>query len=275
VLARSLDSMAAHVRELRSRFDQGLIPPNDVLSAEAQQSRQRVLAIEARNTRAIADADLRRLTGLDTPVRVEPDATLETALLPAPAADALLEEARRGRPEARALANRAEASRAQEAAVGATARPQIGVNAGYDYARPNPRIFPRAGTWQDSWDVSVNVSWLLWDGGRRRAERAEAAAASHAVAARARDFDRQVAFEVQQRWLELDSSRAAIGAAADGVRSASEARRVVGERFNAGVITSTEVVDADLAVLQAELDLTRARAGARLAEARLNRAAGR
>lgn len=275
VLARSLDSMAAHVRELRSRFDQGLIPPNDVLSAEAQQSRQRVLAIEARNTRAIAEADLRRLTGLDTPVRVEPDATLETALLPPPAADALLEEARRGRPEARALVNRAEASRAQEAAVAATARPQIGVNAGYDYARPNPRIFPRAGTWQDSWDVSVNVSWLLWDGGRRRAERAEAAAASHAVEARARDFDRQVAFEVQQRLLELDSSRAAIGAAADGVRSAIEARRVVGERFNAGVITSTEVVDADLAVLQAELDLTRARAGARLAEARLNRAAGK
>jgi outer membrane protein TolC len=47
------------------------------------------------------------------------------------------------------------------------------------------------------------------------------------------------------------------------------------ERFRAGVITSSDVVDADLAVLQAELDLTRARAGARLAEARLNRAVGR
>jgi outer membrane protein TolC len=49
----------------------------------------------------------------------------------------------------------------------------------------------------------------------------------------------------------------------------------VGERFRAGVISSTDVVDADLAVLQAELDLTRARANARLAEARLGRAAGR
>ena len=275
VLARSLDSMAAHVSELRSRFEQGLIPPNDVLSAEAQQSRQRVLAIEARNTRAISEADLRRLIGLDTPVHVEPNATLEAAPVPAPTPEALLTDARRERPEARALAHRVDASRAHDAAVAATARPQVGVNAGYDYARPNPRIFPRAGNWQDSWDVSVNVSWLLWDGGRRRAERAEAAAASRAVEARAADFDRQVAFEVQQRWLELDSSRAAIGAAADGVRSAIEARRVVGERFGAGVIASSEVVDADLAVLQAELDLTRARANVRLAEARLNRAAGR
>ena len=80
---------------------------------------------------------------------------------------------------------------------------------------------------------------------------------------------------MQQRWLELDSSRAAIGAAIDGVRSATEARRVVSERFSAGVIASSEVIDADLAVLQAELDLTRARANARLAEARLERAIGR
>jgi hypothetical protein len=110
--------------------------------------------------------------------------------------------------------------------------------------------------------------------GLRRLQ-AEAAAASRAVEARAADLDRQIAFEVSQRWLELDSSRAAIGAAADGVRSATEARRVVTERFRAGVITSSDVVDADLAVLQAELDLTRARANARLAEARLNRAVGR
>jgi outer membrane protein TolC len=47
------------------------------------------------------------------------------------------------------------------------------------------------------------------------------------------------------------------------------------ERFQAGVVTSTDVVDADIAVLQAELDLTRARANARLAEARLDRAVGK
>jgi outer membrane protein TolC len=202
-------------------------------------------------------------------------ATLDEPPAPVATPEGLLAEARNDRPERRALAERTDASRAREAAVAATARPQVGVNAGYDYARPNARIFPRQGSWQDSWDVSVNVSWLLWDGGRRRAEQAEAAAASHAAAARAADLDRQIAFEVRQRWLELDSSRTAIGAAADSVRSATEARRVVMERFRAGVITSSDVVDADLAVLQAELDLTRARAGARLAEARLNRAVGR
>jgi outer membrane protein len=275
VLARSLDNIGAHVRDLRNRFEQGLIAPNDVLSAEAQQSRQRVLAIEAANTRAVCEADLRRLVGIDTPDRIEPDATLDGGGVPVAAPEGLLADARAQRPERRALEDRADASRAREDAVRAEARPQVGVNAGYDYARPNPRIFPRQGVWQDSWDAGVNVSWLLWDGGRRRAERAEAAAASRAAQARAADFDRQVAFEVRQRWLDLDSSRAAIAAASDGVRSATEARRVVMDRFRAGVVTSTDVLDADLAVLQAELDLTRARASTRLAEARLERAVGK
>jgi outer membrane protein TolC len=50
---------------------------------------------------------------------------------------------------------------------------------------------------------------------------------------------------------------------------------VVGERFRAGVATSTDVLDAELAVLQAELDLTRAQANTRVALARLERAAGK
>ena len=81
--------------------------------------------------------------------------------------------------------------------------------------------------------------------------------------------------EVRQRVTELDSSRAAIDAAADAIRSATEARRVVGERFRAGVATSTDVLDAQVAILQAELDRTQAIANARVARARLDRALGR
>jgi outer membrane protein len=275
VVARSLDSMDAHVRDLRSRLEQGLIPPNELLSSQTQQSRQRVLAIEAGNTRLVCEADLRRVTGLDGDGRIEPAAVLEATMGVEPAPDALVAQARGDRPERRALEDRVQATRARAEAVHAAARPQVGLNGGYDYARPNPRIFPRVGEWRQSWDVSVNVSWTIWDGGRRLAEQAEAAAATRASEARAADFDRQATFEVRQRWLERESSRAAITAAADGVRSATEARRVVMERFQAGVATNTDVLDAELAVLQADLDRTRTLANARLAEARLERAIGR
>jgi outer membrane protein TolC len=265
VLAAALRSLDAHVGDLKTRLDQGLISPNELLSAQAQRSRQRVASIEADVMRQTAQADLRRLVGGDGPIQpAEGEAAhgMGTSNVPLP------------RPERRALDRRLEAARQRERAVRAAAKPHVSLGGGYDYARPNPRIFPRADRWEDSWDASVNVSWTLWDGGRRAAEQAEAAALARAVAARIDDFDRQAGFEVQARQLEVESSRAAMDAAQEGIEAAVEARRVLGERYRAGVATSTEVLDAEVAVLQAQLDRTRAVASLRLAEARLARASG-
>ncbi|MGH9350229.1 MAG: TolC family protein, partial [Vicinamibacterales bacterium] len=155
------------------------------------------------------------------------------------------------------------------------ALPTIAVGGGVDYARPNPRIFPRSDRWDDSWDASIGFSWSLWDGGRTKAEAAEAAASADAVRRRLAELDSVLALEIRQRLLEIESGRAAVAAAADAVRSAEEARRVVAERFAAGVVTHIEVLDAQVTLLQAELDRMRALAGVRLSEARLARAMGR
>ena len=89
------------------------------------------------------------------------------------------------------------------------------------------------------------------------------------------EFDSQLGVEVRQRALELESAVAAVAAATSGVTAAADARRVVDERYRAGVIAGIEVLDAEYALLQAQLDLTRAQATVRLAEARLTRALGR
>jgi outer membrane protein len=274
VLGRSLAGTDAHVRDLRNRLEQGLIPPNEVLTADAQLARERLLSIDADTASAVAEADLQRLLGLDAGETIEPKAAFEVPPARQQGLEGLLEGAKTGRPERRALADRADAADARVEAAAAGARPLVSLGGGYDYARPNPRIFPRADEWEDSWDISVNVSWAFWDFGRTRADRAEAAANASAVKARLTDLDRQIAFEVRQRRLELDSSLAAIPVANAGVRAAVEARRVLGERFNAGVATSTDVLDAQTDVLQAELQLTRALANVHLAEARLERAIG-
>jgi outer membrane protein len=81
--------------------------------------------------------------------------------------------------------------------------------------------------------------------------------------------------EVRQRLAEVKSSFAEIEAASTGARAAAEARRVIAERFSAGVATNTDVINAQSALLFAELEVTRARANAELASARLMRALGR
>jgi len=103
---------------------------------------------------------------------------------------------------------------------------------------------------------------------------AEAAAVTRASRARLAEFDTVLEVEVRQRVSEVEAARAAIAASEDGVRAATEGRRVAGERFAAGVATSTDTLDAQVALLQAGLDHTQAIANARLAEARLARAIG-
>jgi outer membrane protein TolC len=151
----------------------------------------------------------------------------------------------------------------------------VAIAGGVDYARPNPRIFPRADRWDDSWDAGINVRWSLWDGGRTAANVAQAASGVEAARQRLAEFDSVLSVEVRQRALDIESGRASITAASDAVKAAAEARRVVTERYRAGVIPQIEVLDAEFALLQAELDRTRALATLRLSEARLSRAVGR
>jgi outer membrane protein TolC len=267
VLQEAMARAEAHVRDVRSRFDVGLVPPNEVSSAEAQRSRQQMQLIEARNLRASVLEELRRLTGMNG------DIEAADPLDPGPAPPAMADAATRA--ERQALVDRVAAADERRRAVHAGRRPTLALTGSVDYANPNPRIFPRRDDWRESWEVGVSVNWLLWDGGRVAAETAEAAAAVTAARARLDEVDSLIALDIRQRGLDLDSARAARDAAADAVRSAAEARRIVAERFAVGVATSTEVLDAQLALLQAELDRTRALAGIRLAEARLDRALGR
>jgi outer membrane protein TolC len=275
VVQEALKRMDAHLSAVRSQFDAGVIPPNDVMSVQAQRSRQQLMVVEAETTRNVTEADLRRLTGIDPSTAIEVDAVLGDTVRQQETIEALVGRAREARPERQVLQSRAAALAERRTAVAAAARPTIAVAAGADYARPNPRIFPREARWLSSWDVSVNMSWSLWDGGRLRADLAEAAANERAVTERLADVETQIDFEVRQRALEAGAAQAAISAADDAVASAAQARRVVSERFTAGVATSTDVLDAQVALLQAELDRTRVLANVKLAEARLDRAVGR
>jgi outer membrane protein TolC len=275
VLDQGVARSQANVADVRERFNAGLVPPNEIASAEAQESRARMLAIEARNQRDVSTADLARLIGLAPGEPVEPVANLDTPAAGVSGLDALVAGARESRDERRALERRVESATDLRTAAAAARLPTLAIAGGVDYARPNPRIFPRADVWDDSWDASIHMRWSLWDGGRTAAEVAQAAGGIEVARQRLAEFDSVLAVEVRQRALDLESGRAAVAAAGDAVRAAAEARRVVAERYQAGVIAQLEVLDAEYALLQAELDRTRALAGVRLSEARLARAIGR
>jgi outer membrane protein len=273
VIADSLTQMTAHVRDVQNQLDAGLVPPNDLLTAKARESRQRMLSIQAATGREVAEADLARLVGASYGTSIQPQADL-VPVTGQQTAEALTALALAQRRDRQALVERLGAAESRQQAALAGRRPTIGIAGGVDVANPNPRIFPRQDAWHDFWDLGVNVSWALFDGGHTSADVAASAASTRALQARLDELDSQVALEIRQRLAEITSSRAAVESADASLNAATEASRVVSERFRAGVATSIEVLDAQQAVLQAALDRTQAIVSGRLAEARLRRATG-
>ena len=277
VLEESAVRVQAQLNDANQRFKVGLIPPNEVFSLEAQRSREQAQFIEARNLLEGALIDLKRLIGVERGAVLELSDSLDGQYLPPKQLDtsALIKSALDSRPDRQALSLRLGGLEARQAAARKGNLPTVAVLGGVDYANPNPRHFPRQGKVQRSWDIGVNVNWNFVDFGRTNAQAAEAAAAVSATRERIAEFDEVIAADVEQRLLDLQSSEAMVRAAADAIRSAAEARRIVGDRFNAGVATSTDVLVAQVALLESELARTRALAAQRLAEARLERAIGR
>jgi outer membrane protein TolC len=279
VLETSQARMDAYVSDVKARVDSGVLPPNDVLTAQAQRARQSVQLIQARNAAAYAQADLARLIGADltqpitlvTPVDQPIAGSSDAAGQPL---DALLARALKGRAERDSLRARQAAFTASGAAALANLRPSVGAYASVQPARPNQLFVPRSDTLRTSWNLGVNVTWSLFDGGKAHADQAAASAEADALGKRLDDFDAIVAVDLRQRLLDLESGRAALAASAEAVSAATEAHRVIQVRFAAGVATSTDVLDAQVALREAELEQMHLAVALRLAEARLLRAVG-
>jgi outer membrane protein len=275
VLQQSLATADQSLADVRSRVDAGFLPPNDVSRSEAQRARSELLLVEARGRVDAVTVDLARLIGHDAPEPIEPADALEGGAAPSAEVAALITEAIGQRPELAALSERSHGITARLDAIAATRKPTVSFVSGYDFANPNPRIFPRQASWEPSFDITLNVNWQFWDSGRAQADRVEALATQDALTERQREVESQIRADVRKSVLDVATTRAAIAPARLAVSAAQETRRVVNDRFEAGVATTLDVLDAQLAEMQAELDRTRVLADIRLAEARLTRVVGR
>ena len=275
VLDRSLARAQANVGDVRERLNAGLVPPNEVASAEAQESRQRMLLIETRNQRDQSSAELARLIGEDVLQRIEPAADLElagTATLPL---DGLVADARATRDERRALEQRIAAAEEQVAAAEGSRRPvdrhhrrlrlRAAEPAHLSAHRPLGRVVGRG---------RLGHVGVLGRRPRPRRSGAGPHASSTPRASGWRSSTRCVALDVRQRLLDIDSGRAALAAADDAVRAATEARRVVAND-TAPAWRSRPRCSTPTSRCCRRSSIGRARiAGVRFAEARLARALG-
>lgn len=267
LLETSRGTVAAHVELARNYAAQGMLVQSDLLRAEVELSRLDDLLAEARGNARVAEANLAFRLGdpLGSAYALAPLSG------PPPLARQReewlrLADGRRDLAGARKLLA---AGELEAKALRGGLWPRLGVVARHDLVDDTP-----FGSHGDSTTVAALASLDLFDGGKKRAAIAAARAEADAGRADVERFAEGVRLETRQAYeaSAVALERRATAEAALG--AAKETVRIVEERFGAGVIKTTDVLDAVTARREAEMRELVARAEAWLAQFRLALAAG-
>jgi len=154
-----------------------------------------------------------------------------------------------------------ELSEQQRRAALAALGPQITLSAQYDLIN---QFDDDLGT-ADGYSLAANLRWSIFDGGAARAAAAQQEVNRQIAETRFADVRNQVRFQVEQAYANLLSNLRNIETTRLALEQAEEALRLARLRFQAGVGTQTDVINA-------ETDLTRARSNRLTAILNYNRA---
>jgi outer membrane protein len=275
VVAESADSIRAHVAEAQRRLDRGLGLRSELLAARMRVDELEALVSDATSALSLARAHLNLLIGLpwDATTRVLPPAEIEGPGS-VPPVDGLVARAKAARPELASAAARIAGALASEKIARSGLLPNIFLTGDFALANPNPKAFPPRSGFESLWDLGLLVSI---DIGRIPASLSQAEEA-RALASQARLVLEQagdaVTLDVVSAWLELSKTADRLRSTASSVGLVEEALRSQRDRFAAGLALSTEVSDAETALLRSKLERTRSRVAWELARAALRDALG-
>jgi outer membrane protein TolC len=262
-------------RQIAAYVSVGYANPADVLRARAQTAAAEGAVARTEGGVEIAAEALRTLLHVDDTDEIAVGEDL-LAELPATVGQrsALVAEGRAGRAEARALRKLIEARGREVDAFHGSQLPNVLLTGQVEYSNPNARVFPQTAEFRFSGNVGVMVEWSLHDTltGGRLADEASALVAQ--ARADLRSLEDAIRIEVTEAHVGFDSARRAYDAARVGAEAADEAYRVRMAQFRTGNVHTTDLVDAALAQVRAQLDLVNAAIDARVALARLKRAIG-
>jgi outer membrane protein len=279
VMRQTVEQMSGHVKDIKALSKQGMATDADVMKVQVQLSDVKGKQIEARNAVRLASMALNSLmkNSLDTDIQPgdTPDISQNTA-------GALLHEnvyslqrrASEHRPELKSMYLRRDMSSAGVTAAKGGWYPQIVLAANYDYARPNQRIIPPKDQWDGTWDIGVTVQWNIWDWYATGHQTAQAEASLRQSEAGIVQLEDAVALDVAQQYFNAQTANEKVAVAFGGLEQAQESYRMTSEKFKTGVVSNTDMLDAETALMQARLTHTQAVVDCTLALARLKKAIG-
>jgi outer membrane protein TolC len=275
VVDENVELVNAHLTDVKNMMAQGLATKNDVLKVQVQLSSSQLAQIDASNSVTIAMMTLNNLLGLPIETEIDLTSAIQPQSIENQPSAGIAQEAMKTRADLKAAEMRVQANEASVTAAKGSWYPQVSVYGNYYYSRPNPRILPTKDEFKNTWDVGVNLSVDIWNWNTTKHQVDQ----GEAVLAQSREATEQlkdaITLEVSQANLALLQSKEKIKVAEKGVEQADENYRITKNKFRSGTATNTDLLDAEVALLQAKVNYTTSLVDHELAQARMLRALGR
>ena len=266
--------MVQHLEDIQNMFGQGMATTNEVLKTKVQLANSRLLQSDAENNVTIAMISFNSTIGLPLSTNITIGSTLTPTTKEFPEVEQLLATAFKQRADVHGMEWRVQAAQSGITAAQSGWMPQIFLTGDYYYARPNQRIFPAVDQFKDSWDVGVNVQFDIWNNLTTVHQTSEAKAQYEQTKDAFAVLKDGITLDVTQSYLTFKQAKKKIELAQLSVDQATENLRVTREKFKAELTTNSELLDAEVTLLQAKLQLVQSLVDHELAEARLEKSIG-
>jgi outer membrane protein TolC len=234
----------------KSRFESGLTVESDLLNAQVRMSMRQQEWVRAQNDLAFSQAQLEVAMGLPPSFTYELAETLSERDLPLASVVELEKTAVGRRPDLKQL--QAEES-VQKLSV-AIAKSSFGprVNAFASWQMDNPTLL--AGGGGNNWVGGIELQFDLFTGGSKQAELARQKALQDKIAALKQAATDGIRLEVRRAYYDADAARQQIAIARASVAQAQESLHISRNRYDAGIVTITDLLSTEEATSRTQLD---------------------
>jgi outer membrane protein TolC len=248
---KSVEQIKAHLTVAEQFYEQGMVTQNDVLAAKVRLLQMEHELLRAKSNVQIATANLNRIVGLpisnktklsDEFSPVEFDLTEKQCL----------QTAIEYRPELGSMDRQRKAAAAALTGAKTMRLPTINFSGAWNWTS-SKNIKNK-----DNWSIDLIAEWTLFGGMGITAGIRQARHAMEQLDEGLRQLIDGIALEVKTSYLNLVQSGKGINVAKEAVKQAQENLRIFRERYAQGLVTSTDVLDAESQLARARADLARA-----------------
>ena len=259
-------SLKAHTQDVENMHEQGMVSRNDLLAAQVTLADAEQDAIRAQNVLDIAKSAYNRHLGRSLSQEVllddlQPESFGGTL-------DELTQRALNQRYELLALQNQARSLRYQADAIRAEKSPQLALSGGYGFQENQYQVH------EGQWSVNLGLQWKLFDGGVVGHKASASLRQAAAIQEQYDDLRTKVALQTRQYWLDVQETHKRIQVTEKAIAQAEENLKVNRDRYENGLSTNTEVLDAETLRTRSQNNHANAIYDAVLATLRLKRAVG-